>query len=118
MGRAQMEQIVADGGGNAADFKVRGQILLLLKDILQTGRQRAEQLLSEDGMGIYCAIRLSYLEDEIIRLIYRFAIERVFPVENPSSSERLAIAAVGGYGRSTLAPHSDIDLPFLLPYKQ
>ncbi len=116
--RAQMEQIVADGGGNAADFKVRGQILLLLKDILQTGRQRAEQLLSEDGMGIYCAIRLSYLEDEIIRLIYRFAIERVFPVENPSSSERLAIAAVGGYGRSTLAPHSDIDLLFLLPYKQ
>jgi [protein-PII] uridylyltransferase len=42
----------------------------------------------------------------------------VYPVDNPSGAEMISIAAVGGYGRGTLAPGSDIDLLFILPYKQ
>src|SRR5690606_31959792 len=57
-------------------------------------------------------------QDEIVRAIHRFATTEVYPVDNPSGAETVAVAAVGGYGRGTLAPGSDIDLLFILPYKQ
>src|SRR5690606_17648574 len=65
-----------------------------------------------------CAIRLSHLMDEIVRALHRFAHTHVFPVSNPSLAEHMCVVAVGGYGRGTLAPGSDIDLLFVLPYKQ
>ena len=50
--------------------------------------------------------------------MHHFAVRDVYPVDNPSGAEMISIAAVGGYGRGTLAPGSDIDLLFILPYKQ
>ena len=44
--------------------------------------------------------------------------KHLYPAENPSEAERMAIVATGGYGRGVLAAGSDIDLLFLLPYKQ
>ncbi len=59
-----------------------------------------------------------YLIDQIVRALYDFTVERVYRVTNPTESEHMAVVAVGGYGRGELAPYSDIDLLFLLPYKQ
>jgi [protein-PII] uridylyltransferase len=69
------------------------------------------------GAGLDCAHETSFLIDQLIRCLFDYAIERAYPLPNPTSAEKLSLAAVGGYGRGELAPHSDIDLLFLLPYK-
>lgn len=81
-------------------------------------RSSARTALEIDGNGRRCAESLSYFQDELIRLIYDWTIAHVYRATNPSDAERMALVATGGYGRGMLAPGSDIDLLFLLPYKQ
>ncbi|MDB5532953.1 MAG: [protein-PII] uridylyltransferase [Hyphomicrobiales bacterium] len=92
----------------------RTALLAYLKDVSQEGRAKAHEILNRDGSGMGCARRISWLEDQIIIHTFEFAIRHVFP----ASRDIVAITAVGGYGRATLAPGSDIDLLFLLPGKQ
>ncbi len=63
------------------------------------------------GAGLACAHEMSFLIDQLIRCLFDYAIERAYPLHNLTSAEKLSLAAVGGYGRGELAPHSDIDLP-------
>jgi len=89
-----------------------------LKAALTQARARAEQLLLKDRHGRRCAERLCQMQDEIIRILFEFAGSELYPTRVPSEAERMAVVATGGYGRGLLAPGSDIDLLFLLPYKQ
>ena len=97
---------------------MRKVVLQALKDALVRGRANAEGMLMKDGGGTLCAKRLSFLMDTLIEALFEFATTKAYPMVNPSKAENMAIVAVGGYGRGGLAPGSDIDLLFLLPYKQ
>ena len=102
------------GGGR----ELRSALAQRLKVALNAGRAKAEQLLFKDRQGRRCAERLCRLEDEIISLLFEFARKHLYQSQNPSEAERMAVIATGGYGRGLQAPGSDIDLLFLLPYKQ
>ncbi len=116
--RARLAALTTGRDGDGSDMKTRSAVLKELKQAVKTAREEAQKRLNEDGGGLLCAGRLSYIQDELIRVIYDFALHHVYRIKNPSAAERMAIAAVGGYGRGTLAPGSDIDLLFILPYKQ
>jgi [protein-PII] uridylyltransferase len=91
------------------DRELRKAVAQHLKTALIAGRATAERLLLQDRRGRRCAERLCAMHDEIIRVLFEFAGKHLYPSDNPSEAERMAIVATGGYGRGLLAPGSDID---------
>ncbi len=90
----------------------------LLKAELIASRAAAQTILLKDRHGRRCAERLCHVQDEIIRILYSAATRHLYRSPIPSGAERMAVVATGGYGRGLMAPESDIDLLFILPYKQ
>jgi len=97
---------------------MRARTLDLLKQVMEEACSAAQRQLEADGNGRKCAEGLSLFQDEFISLIYDYTVAHLYRAKNPSSAERMSVIATGGYGRGMLAPGSDIDLLFLLPYKQ
>src|SRR5206468_11998874 len=82
------------------------------------GRAEIQRRFETEGHAPRAVREQCFLIDQLIRALYDLVTERVYPLANPPKGEKLAIVAVGGYGRGEMAPYSDIDLLFLLPYKQ
>ncbi len=90
-----------------------------LKDALEAGRAEiATRLIEHPSRGLEAAAGQAFLIDQILRLLFDFTTQRLHRNSNPTAAERLTLIAVGGYGRAEMAPHSDVDIAFLTPWKQ
>ena len=90
-----------------------------LKAALDAGQAEIARRLEEHpSRGLEAAAGGAFLVDQILRLLWDFTVQRLYRNTNPTAAERMTLIAVGGYGRGEMAPHSDVDIGFITPWKQ
>ncbi|WP_428027357.1 [protein-PII] uridylyltransferase [Altererythrobacter sp.] len=116
--RTLSERIVALAEESGAQ-KARPEILALLKQALDSGREEIRRRLEEKpSAGYECVHGQAFLIDQLLRVIHDHVTDHVYPVANRTAAERLAMIAVGGYGRAEMAPQSDVDIAFITPTRR
>jgi [protein-PII] uridylyltransferase len=117
--RALADALVAAMADTEGFEKRRALLAETLRTALAEGRAELQRRLRETpAKGVELAGAQAFLVDQLLRLLFDSVLNDLYPGTVRIASERLALVAVGGYGRGQMAPFSDIDVLFLTPGKQ
>ena len=107
-----------DLAGLADRSEIRAAAVARMRTHLDRGRSAIAERLAMTPRHARSTVRAhSDLADEVVRAAHRVAAQRLHPNPTPCRGERLAVVAVGGFGRAQMAPCSDVDLLFVTPWK-